>query len=376
MILSYHLISKIKTVKDATMQKKNKELDFSNQIIFVGIDVHKKSWTITIQIAGLRVKTFSMDPNPEQLSKYLHKNYPGGIYQSIYEAGFCGYWINRQLETFGIRNIIVNPADVPTSNKEKTQKTDKIDSRKLARELSGNNLSGIYIPTEEQEAERVLNRLRGQLSKDQTRVKNRIKSLLNFIGVHLPEDVEIKHWSGNFISYLNKLKFKHEQVKQTFEQLLKQLAELRKQLVEVLKLIRKSVKQNERAQKIVNHLLTVPGVGFITAVTLYTEIIDISRFSRFDQLSSYVGLAPSTHSSGEKERVTGISQRQNVHLRYILIESSWIAVRKDPALTMAFGELTKRMKKQEAIIRIAKKLLSRIMYVWKQEKEYVLAVVE
>jgi len=358
------------------MKRKIKELDFSSQLISVGIDVHKKSWTVTIQIAGQQVRNFRMNPDPVELSKYLHRNYPGGIYLSVYEAGFCGYWIDRQLQALGIKNIIVNPADVPTSNKEKARKTDSVDSRKLARELSSENLCGIYIPTEDEEAERILSRLRIQLTKDQTRLKNRIKSLLNYLGVHLPENIELKHWSGGFISYLHKLEFKYDTIKQTLEQLLKQLSDLRRQLTEVLKLLRKSVKQNERAQKIVTHLLTVPGVGFVTAVTLYTEIMNINRFRRFDELSSYVGLAPSTHSSGEKEIVMGMSQRQNVHLRNILIESAWVAVRKDPAIIMAFGKLSKRMKKQEAIIRIAKKLLSRIMHVWKYEEDYVLAVVE
>ena len=358
------------------MQKKIKELDFSNQLISVGIDVHKKSWTVTIRIAGQQVKNFSMDPSPEQLSKYLHKNYPGGTYQSVYEAGFCGYWIDRKLQSLGIRNIIVNPADVPTSSREKTRKTDIIDSRKLARELSSENLTGIYIPNEDEEAERILSRLRMQLTKDQTRLKNRIKSLLAFLGITLPENIELKHWSGVFISYLHKLEFKHEQIKQTLEQLLKQLSDFRNQLTEVLKLLRQSIKKNESAQKIINHLLTVPGIGFITAVTLYTEIMNINRFRRFDEFSSYVGLSPSIYSSGEKERVLGLSQRQNTHLRNILIESAWVAVRKDPAMTMVFGQLTKRMKKQEAIIRIAKKLLSRIMHVWKHEEDYALAVVE
>ena len=166
------------------MKKKNKELDFSNQLISVGIDVHKRNWSVTIQIAGQQVKNFIMDPNPEKLIKHLHTNYPGGIYQSVYEAGFCGYWIDRQLQSQGIKNIIVNPADVPTSNKEKTRKTDTV---------------------------------------------------LDFLGVHLPEDIELKHWSGGFISYLQKLGFKYDVVKQTLEQLIIELSNLRKQLTEVLK---------------------------------------------------------------------------------------------------------------------------------------------
>jgi len=358
------------------MRKKNNELDFSNQIIFIGIDVHKKQWSITINTGGQQIKTFSMNPEPEELKKYLRKNYPGGKYLSAYEAGFCGYWIDRQLQSLGIENIVVNPGDVPTSNKEKSRKTDRIDSRKLARELSGENLTGIYIPTKEQEAARTLSRLRIQLTKDQARVKNRIKSLLNFTGVQLPENIEVKHWSGKFIKYLHSLDFEREELKQTLEQQLKQLSVLREQLSDVVKLLRNMINRDEEKQKTVAQLMTVPGIGLITALTFYTEIMDKNRFRSFDHLSSYVGLAPSTYSSGQKEMVIGLSQRQNTNLRNILIESAWIASRKDPVLTMIFGRLVKRMKKQEAIIRISKKLLRRIMHVWKQREDYVLAVVQ
>lgn len=358
------------------MKKKIKELDFSNQLIFVGIDVHKKSWTVTIQIGGIKIKTFSMDPNPEQLSKHLKMNYPKGIYKTVYESGFSGYWIDRKLRSLGIENIIVNAADIPTSNKEKIQKTDKIDSRKLARELENENISGIYIPTEKQEALRTLSRLRMQLTKDQTRIKNRIKSLLYFLGVKFPEDYELKHWSGKFISYLSELELKHPAIKTTLDELIEYLQQVRKQLARVLKKLKAILRENAAANKILNYLETIPGVGFITAATLFTEIMDIKRFNKLDKLSAYVGLSPATHSSGEKEKVLGLSKRQNSFLRTTLIESSWIAVRNDPALTMAFSSLTQRMKKQDAIIRIAKKLLNRIMYVWRNEKEYVCSVVK
>jgi transposase len=370
-----HLI-KNKTVKDAVMRKKNNQLDFTNQIIFVGIDVHKKQWSVTINTGSQQIKTFSMNPDPKELIKYLRRNYPGGQYRSVYEAGFCGYWIDRQLKSLGIDNIIVNPGDVPTSNKEKSRKTDRIDSRKLARELSGNNLRGIYIPTKEQEAARILSRLRIQLTKDQTRVKNRIRSLLNFSGIHLPGNIELKHWSGKFIKYLHSLELERDELKQTLEEHLKQLSALRGQIKDVLKQLRNMINQDEEKKKIISQLMTVPGIGFITALTFYTEIMEINRFRNLDHLSSYVGLAPSTYSSGQKELVIGLSQRQNRYLRNILIESAWTASRKDPVLTMTYGRLVKRMEKQEAIIRITKKLLRRIMHVWKQREDYVLAVVQ
>jgi len=207
-------------------------------------------------------------------------------------------------------------------------------------------------------------------------VKNRIKSLLSFTGVQLPENIEVKHWSGMFIKYLHSIDFEQGELKQTLEEQLKQLSALREQLSNVVRLLRNMINQDEEKQKTIAQLMTIPGIGFITAVSLYTEIMDINRFRSFDHLSSYVGLAPSTYSSGQKEMVIGLSQRQNTNVRNMLIEASWIASRRDPVLTMTFGRLSRRMKKQEAIIRLAKKLLRRIMHVWKQREDYALAVVQ
>jgi transposase len=81
-------------------------------------------------------------------------------------------------------------------------------------------------------------------------------------------------------------------------------------------------------------------------------------------------------SSGDHTITTRIAKRRNKYLRHLLIEASWVAVRKDPALLESFDRLIKRMKKQDAIIRIAKKLLNRIRYVWENNKPYVLGVIE
>jgi len=83
-----------------------------------------------------------MNPNPKELYKYLTKHYPNANYHSVYEAGFSGFWADGQLQSFGIKNMVVNPADVPTKSKERRKKTDKIDSSKLAGELSVGNLEG------------------------------------------------------------------------------------------------------------------------------------------------------------------------------------------------------------------------------------------
>jgi transposase len=354
---------------------KNTKLSFIGQHFYIGIDVHKKRWIITIISIGLHLKTFSMNADPEELVRYLKNNYPGGIYHTVYEAGFCGFWIHRILKEAGIDNIVVNAADVPTTNKEKRRKTDKIDSKKLAKELSVNNLEGIYIPSEKDEAIRNLSRLRTQLVKDQTRLKNRIKSLLYFSGVRIPKNDEIQHWSANFIKYLSELEFEHKEKKATLDMLIEQLKYTRGQIAKTVKQLRIVARQDKEINKITEHLRSIPGIGSLTAIILYTELMDIKRFLKFDKLVSYIGLAPDTDSSGEDENILGITKRQKAYLRSLLIEAAWIAIRKDPAMTAAYANLIRRMSCQRAIIRITKKLLSRIVYVWTNETNYVCSVV-
>jgi transposase len=147
--------------------------------------------------------------------------------------------------------------------------------------------------------------------------------------------------------------------------------------VEATRLLRKYVKENARLHKIVKEdLLSIKGIGFVAAITLYTEVIDLNRFPKLDHLCAYVGLIPSIYGSGDKETEHGLTSRRNRYLRYLIIEAAWVATRKDPALTLAFAELTKRMKKQDAIIRIAKKLLNRIRYVWQNQATYKMAVIQ
>ena len=355
---------------------KNTKLNFHGQNIYVGIDVHKLSWEVTIIINGMKVKKLSMDPKPQALYKYLTKHYPQGKYSSVYEAGFCGFWADRELRSLGINNIVVNPADVPTKSKERRNKTDKIDSGKLARELSVGHLDGIYIPEEKAEALRVLVRLRRQLVTDQTRQKNRIKSLLLFLGERVPEEVEEKHWSKRYITALRNLSIKQPESKSALLELLDNLESLRNQISSVVRQLRTYVAQDKEISKIIDLLISIPGIGFVMAIILYSEIIDINRFGRLDELATYVGLSPAVYSSGEKEINLGLSKQKNKYLRNYLIESSWIAVRRDPALQMAYGKLCRRMSGQRAIIRISKKLLNRIRSVWSKQQPYVFSVVE
>ena len=183
------------------MQTQIKTLDYTGQNIYAGIDTHKKSWKVSIYTEELYHKTFDQPPRPEVLSHYLIKHFPNGTYYSVYEAGFCGFWIHDRLQSLGINSIVVNPADVPTTDKEKKQKTDRVDSNKLARQLRNGDLEAIYIHSRDILEDRSLIRMRGTLVKEITRYKNRIKADLSFFGIEIPEQYhkDQHYWSNNVI---------------------------------------------------------------------------------------------------------------------------------------------------------------------------------
>jgi len=357
------------------MLSKNNKLDFTSQAIYIGMDTHKKQFTVTIQGEHLSYKTFSQPPSPKLLIDYVKRNYPGADYYAAYEAGFSGFWIQEELQSGGVDCIVVNPCDVPTTDKERKQKRDPLDSRKIARALKNGELTAIHIPDKKSQQDRSLLRMRQRIVGNQTRCRNRIKGLLSFYGIDLPEQFNKSgtHWSKRFMDWLRQLDLGHRSGNMALSLLLAEAMFSRDLLLKAGRDIRLLSKE-ERYAEDVRLLLTVPGIGMLTAMIFLTEIGDVRRFKKLDQLCSYVGLIPNVYGSGEKEKVGDITKRGNRHLKSHLIESSWVAARNDPALSMRYNELCSRMNGNKAIIRIARKLLNRIRYVLINKQEYVLAL--
>lgn len=351
----------------------NKNL-FAGQSFYIGIDLHKKNWKVTILGQEFEHKTMSQDPNPKLLASYMYRNFPGGNYYAVYEAGFSGFQSCRKLRKLGIDCIVINPADVPTSRKEKLQKTDKADSRKLARSLRGGELEGIHIPDRVQEADRSLLRQRFRFAKDLARTKNRVKSLLYQFDIKIPErfsDAQSRHWSRVYMDWLKGLDIKEEALKQTLDNYIRFGEVLRKELLQLNRQVRK-LSQTPTYQKNFQLLLSVPGVGLMIAMFFLVEIGQISRFKTQDELNNYIGLVPSMYGSGDKMRTGKIVKRGKKKLKIMLIEASWIAIRKDPVLMAKYYKLKKRMSGHKAIIRIARKMLGRIRHILEHQTEYVI----
>jgi transposase len=152
--------------------------------------------------------------------------------------------------------------------------------------------------------------------------------------------------------------------------MIKEMELLRKELLAISNDIRKLMRSKEY-KKLYYLLRSITGIGPLTSAQLITEIGDMKRFETFYQLNSFIGLIPSEHSSGERESKGRLTIRRHRQLRSDLMECAWTAKRTDPALSLYYSEQLRKGKDSKLIIvKIARKLLSRIRYVWLSEKPY------
>jgi len=355
------------------MHNEVKKLDFRNQSIFVGIDVHLKQWKITILGEYCSFSSFSQNADSRILINHLNTNFPNAAIKCAYEAGFSGFGLYYDLLEEGIDCIVVNPADIPTKDSEKKLKTDALDSKKIANCLRSDSLDPIYVPSWQTIGVRNLVRTRNKLIVQRTGVKNKIKHFLYFNDINIPIGFQGTKWNKEFIGWLKQVEFHTEPSTFCLEIYLNLLSSIENQIIECTTKINQLAKQVGIAEKL-SLLKSIPGIGTLAGLAILSEIDDINRFKTLDQLSCYVGLVPHMHNSGENERVGGLTVRGNKKLKSILIECSWISIRKDPAMLLAFSKLCGRMQKNKAIIRIAKKLLNRIRHILITNEPYKMAI--
>lgn len=346
---------------------------FDNLKLYIGIDVHKKQWSVSIFTEAAHHRTFSQPPSASALRAYIDHNFPAASVICAYEATKMGYWICRQLVSFGYRCLVVNAADIPTSNKEATSKTDPTDSRKIAKALRAGLLTSIHIPDQVTEGDRQLFRYRKKLLADLTRVKNRIKDKFLFTGITIPPEFDNANWSKAFLTWIKDAAMPDASTRLTLDRLLEQYHFLYRHMLKVSIEVRK-LQQAPRYRKSAKLLRSIPGIGPLTTVELLSEIQDINRFSSFKKFNGFIGFRPSSHSSGEHDWKGSMSYRRHKALRSSLVECAWTTIQKDPIMLQRYNELKTRLTGKRAIVIIARKLVSRIYAVLKNETPYAIGL--
>lgn len=373
MFLSIH----VKAVPLANFKfKKAKDMkvrDAAEKELFVGIDMHKRSWKIHTATDMFSGKRLTMPAGPLKLKQWVDKFYPDHKVSCAYEAGCCGYSAHRAFQAFGWRSIVFNPADISRTGKAQYQKTDRIDAQLICRELKDGRLHGITVPDPEREQLRSLFRSRNNLVKDLRRVKSRIKSQLLFMGIEVPEELDNSNWSKAFLKWVSSQEFEYSPGKDSLQILLRQYSFADEQVRDASNQLRAWCRKHHKVDY--GLLRSIPGIGGITACCILSEMGDLRRFDNFRQLSAYVGLIPGVSESGEKSASSRMNPRGNRIMRSAFVEAAWQSLRFDPVMQQYYRDHVGKDSKA-VIVKVANKLLRRTLAVIKTGIPYQPGVIQ
>jgi transposase len=288
-------------------------------ITYVGLDVHKASISVALLVPGASKPVQWDVPNEagevKKLVRRLRRD-GGGEVLCAYEAGPCGYGLQRQLQRQGLSCQVVAPSLIPRKPGERI-KTDRRDARKLAELLRVGMLTEVRPPSEEEEALRDLCRCRDDARTDLMRARHRLGKMLLRRDLRYPG----RAWTQQHRRWLWDLTFEHEAERVVLadyllaiDQIETRLAELEAQLL--------ALAEQEPYRERVGHLRCFRGIDTLSAMILLAELHGFERFAQPRKLMSYLGLVPGESSSGASVHRLGITKTGNRHLRRLLIEAA------------------------------------------------------
>jgi len=294
----------------------------ANGITWVGMDAHKNS----IKVAALfpdrpDFVEWTEATTPEavrRLARKLLREAPGEV-RGCYEAGPTGYALHRQLETAGVICEVIAPSLTPIKPGSRI-KTDRRDARKLAELLRAGLLTEVHPPSESEEALRDLCRCRDDARTDLLRARHRLSKFL--LRRHCMYRQTKHHWGSRHLTWLQELRFDDPVSQSTFDSYFLSVQQLDERLHQLDERLAEYGGQ-EPYREPVAWLRCFKGIDTVTAVSLIAELHDFRRFRSARELMSYVGLVPSEHSSGDRERRGSITKSGNRHVRRLLVEAAW-----------------------------------------------------
>jgi len=324
---------------------------FGDQPFWIGIDVHKLSYYIALRRADGRSLTWVANASPDAFATQVVRI---GITVAAvaYETGPTGFSLARTLERANIPVIVAAASRIPRSVTSGA-KCDRLDCIKLADYAAKGMLKPVAVPTPEEEARRSLLRRRHTLVDSVRRNKQRIKSMLLFMGV--TEPVAVTNWNDKASEALLELPL-DPMARLTLESYLRELTFHQAELRTVENQLRQMVTSKEECQS-VTYLQSVPGVGPTVATSFTLELFRPERFMRAEEVASYLGLAPVVRHSGGKTPAGRLVPVGQTRLRSLLIEAAWMWKAKDAAAADLYNRLLARSGiAQKAIAAVARRL--------------------
>jgi transposase len=292
----------------------------SEGITFVGIDASKKTNHVALLLprekSPVEFQVGNDAKGIRRLARRLKKDATGDV-RACYEAGPCGYALQRQLRAAGIECIVVAPSLIPVKPGDHI-KTDRRDAKKLAEFLRADMLTEVHPPTEAEEAVRNLCRCREAARQDLTRARHRLSKLLLRQGC-------VYHgngWTQQHRAWLKSLSFAHEADQVVFDDYFRSLEHLEERLRGLAAKL-EELSQKDPYREPVGWLRCFRGIDTVIAMMIVAELHDFRRFHSARELMSYLGLVPSEDSSGERTQRGSITKAGNKHVRRVLVEAAW-----------------------------------------------------
>jgi transposase len=347
--------------------------------IFCPIDLHQNKMMIGIAVergeAEFKVLDTDESSGVAQLISLLEsyrEHYLGSEVWVAYEASGSGFRLRDILVERGYRVAVLAPTHLPSSPKQRTQKTDKRDVLRIldvlrGHVLAGNHLPEVWVPDVQLRDDREIVRRCLDLKDELTRVKNKIHGLLRRYGIKRPESIKTL-WTKKHLLWLRSV---DSQLRDGAGVCLASLLrEYDFYIQEMIKVERELVKlsEEERYARRVAALLEIPGVGLLTAMVFLTEMGDMDRFGNRRKVGGFVGLVPRCWESGEQtDRKGHISRMGPSRVRRMLGQAAWSHVRCDEAAGEWFKERTAGGKNKKKMIVAVMRRLAIVMWHRAQE---------
>ncbi len=326
-------------------------------ITFVGLDAHKDSIVVAMLLPGRSVplewRIVNEPGAVRRLARKLEREAPGPV-RACYEAGPCGYVLQRQLAEQRIACAVVAPSLIPVKPGQPI-KTDHRDARKLAEPFRAGLLTEVHAPSEDEEAVRDLTRAREDAQRDLTRARNRLSKFLLRRGCIYRVGGR-PTWSRKYRVWLHGLAFERAADQVVHEDYLLAVEQTEARL-EALDAELEKLSAHERYRAPVAALRCFRGIDTVTAMALVAELHEPRRFHGARQLAAFLGLVPRESSSGDRRRLGGITGAGNSHVRRLLVEAAW-HYRHKPQVDRSLR--LRRRGQPPAVIALADRALRRL----------------
>ncbi len=332
-------------------------------LLYIGIDVHKKWCYATLKDRdGRELDQFRFLNRTEGFHRLLKVVADRPAKAVVESTGNLWLRLYLVLERGGIEVLLSNPS-MTKAIAHARLKSDKVDSSTLADLLRADLIARCYVPPAEVRAARAMIRMHMNLVKDRTRVKNRIHSVLHKYEV--PGFKGSDQFGKSGIAWLKRLKLS-EGDQLILDTLIRQLECLNQLIDETHRRVARAAVN----RKDIRLLMTIPGIGFYSAMLIVSEIGDVTRFATSSKLVSWLGLAPSVHQSGNTCHHGKITKKGSPRVRWILVEAAQTSVRHDDHFRSKYIRIARRRGKRKAIVAVAREMVVACYHMLTRGEEY------